>query len=141
MGFDLTKAKASNKDDEGVVVEVEYRDGTPATYSDATGTERPVTIRIAGTYSKVFRRTSDAQTQRLIRSNTRKPSTEQIQANRNELVAACLMAWEGVEQDGKPFPLTRENALAFLADAPWMRDKLEAAQSDAAGFSASSSTS
>ena len=60
---------------------------------------------------------------------------------RIELCAACILGWDdNLVAEGKPVPFSRENAMR-LAKVDWIRDQLEEAQADHAGFSKGSSGS
>lgn len=141
-GIDLTRAgDVSKREDAGQVVHVRDANFEPAYYNG-----QPVTITVAGTWSSVYRRTQDAQVQRMIRKKQRDLTAEQLTANRVDLVAACILGWQGLtngtDRDGKqiPLPFTRENAV-LVAGVPWLREQLEEAQQDHASFSRPDSTS
>jgi hypothetical protein len=51
-----------------------------------------------------------------------------------ELVAASIIAWEGFTANGQPYQLTKENAIALLDKAPWIREQVEEAMGDHASF-------
>jgi hypothetical protein len=136
-GIDLDQAgEVTAREDAGITVHIRGADGEPAYQGD-----RPVTIRIAGTYSQVYRKTQDQQTRRLLKQRSRDLSPEQLTANRVELVAASILGWEGFTNKGEAYPCTRENAVALLTRAPWIREQLEEAQQDHAGFSGRASAS
>lgn len=136
-GIDVSgAASVSQREDEGQVVHIRDANGEPEMDGD-----KPVTVRIAGTYSRVYRRTQEAQTQRMFKRRQAALTAEQWTANRIELVAACIMEWAGFYNRGQPFPYTKENATLLLTGAPWILTQLEEAQADHAGFSTGSSAS
>lgn len=128
-GFDVAAAKAvAAQEDEGIVVPVKDERGEPQFVGDV-----PVTITVAGTYSSVYRRALDAQRDRLMKR--RRASTgDELQRQQLEIVAACILAWDGIMSGEKAFPLTKENAIVLLEAAPWIRADVEAAMDDHAGF-------
>ena len=130
-GIDIaTTGDVTAREDEGTAVHICDESGQAATYDN----DRPVTIRVAGSYSKAYRRRAEAQTQRMFKRRQGTLNAEQWQQNRIELVAACVMSWEGFVNNGQPFPCTKENAVLMLTRAPWILTQLEEAQADHAGF-------
>lgn len=101
--------------------------------------DQPVTVTIAGSYSKRYRRTQEALTQRMFKRRQVQLTAEQFMANRIELVAACVLDWQGITNNDKPLACTKENATALLTAAPWVLAQLEDAQADHASFSPGSS--
>lgn len=136
-GFDLAAAPdVKSREDEGLVVKVRDVHGEPMTTADGGA----VTIRIAGSYSAVYRRTQDAQHQRWGRRG-QLPDAAEARQNRLDLTVACIMAWEGFTNGGQPFPFTKENALLLLSKCPYIHEQLETAQHDHSRFFASPSPS
>lgn len=136
-GMDIGHAAdISSREDAGQLVHMRDAEGELA-YEDG----KPVTVRIAGSYSALYRRTQAAQTQRMLkRRQTLTP--ELLEANRIELVAACILPddWQGWTNAGKPLPYSRDNATR-IASVPWIQAQLEEAQQDHAGFSPKPSAS
>lgn len=103
------------------------------------GTIRPVTFTIVGTYSHTFRRAVEAQRERNLKNTN--ASGDSYARNSVELDAACVPAWDGPEQDGKPMDLTLANVADLLEENPWLRAQVQAEANDHAGFSRRSSAS
>jgi hypothetical protein len=135
-GMDIGAADAiTAREDEGQAVHIkDYPSGEPAFDGD-----QPVMVRIAGSYSKLYRKTQDAQTQRMIKRRQSSLTAEQLAQNRIDLVAACILGWEGFHSGRDAFPHTRENAALLLTKAPWILDQLWEAQQNHEGFSPGSS--
>lgn len=134
-GIDVAgAAKVADREEEGVLVQIRDPQGEPAMVGD-----QPVTVRIAGSYSKRYRRIQEGQTQRMLKRRQVALTAEQLTANRVELVAGCILDWSGFTNGGQPYPFSRDNATHLVTVAPWIRDQLEEAQGDHASFSASSS--
>lgn len=138
-GFDLSEAAAvAAKEDEGTVVHVRGSDGEPMYFGKDDA--EPVTITVAGTYSKAYRRAVDAQRERLVKQRRVTLTGEALAKQQLELVAACVLAWSGIVDAGKPLPCEKPNVLRLLTAAPWIREQVEEAMQDHAGFFGSSST-
>jgi len=128
-GFDIGAAKSvAAQEDEGIVVSVKDAQGAPQFVG-----ETPVTITVAGSYSAIYRRALDAQRDRMVKLR-RGLTGEALQRQQLELVAACILRWDGIMNGDKVFPLTKDNAVALLEAAPWIREEVEAAMGDHAGF-------
>lgn len=129
----------TEREDEGTVVHVRDASGEPAIYENGTG-PKPVTITVAGTYSSKYRRAVDAQRDRMLKQRRASLSGEQLNRQQLELVAACVLSWEGFTAEDKPFPLTKDNAVLLLDNAPWIREQVEEAMGDHASFFQKAST-
>lgn len=130
--MDIGKAaKVAAREDEGIVVHL--RD------ENEELSNPPTTVRIAGSYSAVYRRTQDNQMQRMLKRRQMTLTPEQVTRNRIELVATCILGWEGFTNNGQPYPFTKDNAVNLLTQAPWIRQQLEDAQADHASFGGGSS--
>ena len=121
----------AEREDEGTVVQVKDENGD---------TQEGVTITVAGTYSSRYRRATDAQRERMLKSRRASLTGEQLNRQQLELVAACIISWEGFTAEGKPYPLTKENAVALLDNAPWIREEVESAMGDHSAYFLASST-
>jgi hypothetical protein len=140
-GIDIGSAPAVvAREDEGQSVHIREASGELAYFSANGGPPAPVTITVAGTYSAAYRRQLDAQRDRMLKARRNLLTADQLTANQIELVAACILAWAGFTNGGAPFPCTRDNAVLLLTKAPWVRDQLEEAMGDHAGFFATAST-
>jgi hypothetical protein len=96
---------------------------------------------VAGTYSRLYRRQLDAQRDRMLKARRAMLTAEQLTQNQIELVASCILGWDGFTNAGAPFLCTHENAVTLLTKAPWVRDQLEDAMGDHANFFSPPSTS
>lgn len=148
MAMDLKRASTvKQREDEGTTVHIKDESGELAYYRPLvvpTGMDpgdQPVTVKIAGTYSALYRKTAEAQTRRMFKKRQPQMSPELWQEHRIELVATCVMDWQGFTNDGVPMDCTRENVSKFLEAAPWILAQLEEAQADHAGFFRTNSAS
>jgi len=88
---------------------------TPAHPTAATYGDPPLRILIAGVDSEIFKKADDEyqdrQMARVLRAGV--PRVEDISViDRNrEMLAACTIAWENLEEHGAPLPCNHSNAL------------------------------
>jgi hypothetical protein len=130
--MDISTSKdVSAREDEGTVVHVANEAGEKQYYGEKN--DKPVTITVAGTYSSRYRRASEAIRDKNMKRSKR-PDGQDVDANALEVQAACMIAWEGFENAGQPFPLTKQNAIAVLDQCPWIREQVDAAMFDHAAF-------
>lgn len=140
-GFDLEDQGAVTvREDEGQVVHIRDARGDLA-YTGEGEQRKPVTVRVAGTFSTHYRRANDAIQQRVLKRRQRDITPEQVLANRIELVRSCILDWQGFTNQGKPLVFSPENATLLLTKCPWVRAQLEEAMEDHAAFFGSASTS
>ena len=132
LDLNVAATEASHEDD-GQTLTLEDREGQPY--------DPPATIVVAGSYSKHCR-TAEARFDReLARSGRRKLPEDFTLQRRIQVAAACILSWDGIVADGAVVPCTRENAIALLSCAPWVREQVEEAMNDHAGFSKTASSS
>lgn len=124
-----TSKSVAEREEEGTVVHLADETGT-LMYENL----KPVTITVVGTYSKTYRRVQNENRAKALKQRRSQLTPEQIDAKANEAVAGCIKGWEGFLSDGKPFPFTRENAIALFEQAPWIREQVEEAMGDHAAF-------
>lgn len=104
----------------------------------------PVTITMAGTYSKKYRRARAAQMTKTVkkgRSGAIRITGELLEEQRDELVATCALAWDGFYSASKPVPCNKQNATDHFQAMPWIRDQAEEAMNDHEAFIKGSSLS
>lgn len=135
-GFDLKVAKeAVAAEDEGQVVHVLDPEGEPLFYENGSG-PKPVTMKVAGTYSRVFRKAADAQKNRLSKGGRSRSEDTQL-----ELQAACVLDWDGFFDNGQRLACDKENVTQILDGFLWIRQQVAEAMYDHAGFFKRSSDS
>jgi hypothetical protein len=133
MGVDLNAVKdVANREDGGAVVHLNDEFGKPW-YEG----EQKVTITVAGSYSKAYRRAEESIRRRPIKSG--KITGEKFYDENVEKVIACTLGWEGFELNGKPAELTRDNVRTLYNACPWVLDQVVEAMNDHKLFSVSSS--
>jgi hypothetical protein len=135
--MNISKSKeVSHREDEGAVVEIRDPAGEKMYQDDAQS--KPVVITVAGTYSARYRRAADVNRDRMLKQRRNQLDGDQLNQQSLELVAACILSWDGFTADidgaEQPYPLTKANAVALLAECPWIREQVEAAMNDHASF-------
>ncbi len=135
-GFDLSQAEeALNREEQGQVIHVRDESGEPMYFGD----DEPVTITVAGTYSKRYRKALDARISKASRSRRREP--EDVQRDALDVVAQCVLDWAGFHENGTALDCTRANVTRVLGLAVWIREQVEVAMDDHAAFGKASPTS
>jgi hypothetical protein len=76
----------------------------------------------------------DNQRERLLKQRRTSLTGEGLNRQQLELIAASIIEWEGFTAEGQPYPFTKENAIALLDNAPWIREQVEEAMGDHAAF-------
>lgn len=100
-----------------------------------TGEELGITIRVAGPDSQRQRKARNAiHNERLLKSRNKRPTAAELDADAIRLTAASIISWDGVVENGESLELTSENAASVLTRYPFIRDQIDAAVSDRAGF-------
>ncbi len=135
-GLDIgSLPRVGDLEDEGVVVELRDINDERLFWQDEKGNEKPVTITVAGSYSHRYRRTQEAQTTRVMKRRGGVQVTgEMLSRQRLELIASCVLGWEGFVAQGKAWPCTKENVMQALQAAPYIREQVEAAMEDHEAF-------
>jgi len=137
--IDITKAaEAAKGEDEGQLVHIRGVDGEEL-YYEKDGKQHPVTMTVAGTYSTIYRAAQNRQRNALVKMRRAKLTGELVDNQQIELDAACVLGWDGFTIGATPVPFNRENAKQILISVPWIREQVEEAMNDHAGFTKSSS--
>jgi hypothetical protein len=139
-GIDITlAADAAKVEDEGQVVHLRGRDGELLYFANGTEAQKPVTITVVGTYSTVYRSALNRQRDRLVKMRRAKLTGDMVEEQQLDLMAACVLGWDGFFVGERPVPFTRENVKQVLATVPWIREQVDEAMSDHEGFTKGSS--
>jgi hypothetical protein len=112
----------------------------PATGKDllnADGT--PMTVTVHGPYSERYKTVLRDQQQRRMTDMTRAAARtnmtpEEIDAFAQELMTRCIEDWSLTLEGDDKLPFSAEAATTVLAEFPWLRDQINAAIGDVAGF-------
>jgi len=132
-GFDLGGAAAVvEREDVGRPVHIKNESGE-LMYVDA---DTPVTITVVGTYSKRYRKAMDAKAEKRLQQRA---DMDTIREDAMDVTAQCVTEWQGIFHDGAPLECNKANVLRVLKAAPWVREQVETAMDDHAGFFRASS--
>jgi hypothetical protein len=131
-GFDLGAApQVAEREDEGTTFHVRDECDELAFYTDDDGTEKPVTITVAGSYSTRFNRANERLQRRKWKVGT---TAEEIQdAFREDVVAECILAWDGFFKDGKPAQLDKKHKHDAVHNQ-WLYPQISRAMDDHKSF-------
>lgn len=100
-----------------------------------TGESLGITIKVAGPDSDRQRKARRAvQTERLNMSRNRRPTVPELEADGLNVTVASIISWDGVIENGQAVELTLANATAILTKYPFIREQLDSAVGDRAGF-------
>ena len=136
QGFDLSAtAGVEQAQDAGVTVHVEDASGKALFIDGDEG--RPVTITVAGVYSRRYRRAEEEVSRRVAKSRGKISGRQAV----IEKAAACTLSWDGIFHHRKAVDCTAENAERLYRADPSVLDQVAAAQHDAEGFTRRPSTS
>lgn len=131
--MDITQTKSvAEREDEGTTIHL--RDEAGEKMFAGPNQDRPVTITVVGTYSSTYRRAAEANRDRMLKQRRNSLDGDQIHRQSLELVAACILEWDGFTAGEQPYALTKANAVALLDQCPWIREQVEAAMHDHAAF-------
>jgi hypothetical protein len=128
-----TNKSVAEREDEGVVIQLKDVTGEPQYFGDAENS-KPVTMTVAGTYSPTYRKAVAANRDKWLRQRSREMDGDQMDKQSLRTAAACIKGWDGLFSGGAPVPCTKDNVVALLDEAPWIREQVEAAMTDHASF-------
>lgn len=135
IGFDM-QAESSRAGDEDAGTDVHIRNIKGQLCYDEDG--EPITITVAGTYSRTYRRVEAAQRKRPFKG--RKLNAQSAMDEQIERVVACTLRWSpAMKAGGAPLPCTPGNAADMYKRCPWVLDDLVEAMNDHERFFTSSS--
>jgi hypothetical protein len=110
-------------------------EGTVINVRDVSGEiQEGVTITVVGTYSQTYRKAVNANRDKVLKERRSALDGDAIDSRTLETAAKCIKGWTGFTADGQPFPYNKENAIALLTEAPWIREQVEEAMNDHASF-------
>jgi hypothetical protein len=138
----LEQGKAVEQaEDDGVVIHVRDVRGVKMTYTvkegdgeNAKDVEKPVTMRVAGTYSKRFRRITDMNRDKMMRRRGSMLDGDAVNRQAVEAMAECIIEWDGFFVKGRPLTLSKNNAVVLLEACPWIKTQVDEAMNDHAAF-------
>lgn len=119
-------ADLAQAQDEGVDVQILH---------PKTGEELHISIKVAGPDSDRQKKARNAiNNERLRMSRNKRLTAAELEADALKITAASIISWSGVIENGKPVDLSTESAVAILTKYPFIREQLDSAVGDRAGF-------
>lgn len=137
--MDLNTLDTKTVSDEGVAYTLRH----PVTGEELVQDDgSPIQITLAGIDSDRFRKQSRANTERRLRTGTRRQITqEEMDVDGLDLLAACTMDWSGIVVDGQEPPCDMDHAKDLYKRFPWIREQVDTFIGARANFIRSSQTS
>jgi hypothetical protein len=115
----------AEREDEGITIDIR----------DASGeVEKGVSITVVGTYSKTYRKVQSENRDKFLKQRRNSLDGDSLEAQSIETTAKCIKGWTGFTSAGENFPYSKENAIALLTNAPWIREQVEEAMNDHSAF-------
>ncbi|MDF2797514.1 MAG: hypothetical protein K0R85_258 [Devosia sp.] len=101
----------------------------------STGDELGIVIRVAGPDSSRQRKAVQKQIDARLRRRSTQPMTaEEITESSLRTLAHSVISWNSVVIDGADVPCTYENAIALFQRFPFIREQVDSAAGNRAGF-------
>lgn len=102
-----------------------------------------ITVRGADsdTYQEKFRECQRRRLGAMGRQRREMPNLAQVESDALELVAACIIGWQGIDEHGVPVPFSETAARSLFERFPWIREQVDAAVHERANFLASAAKS
>lgn len=132
--LDLSTLDTAKCADEGADLELRHP-STRATFCNDAGD--PITIRLVGVDSAIYRKAQAALTNRKLVQNKRgvKITAEELEADALEMAAKCTVSWSSdLALDGAPIPFSKQNAAKLYQRFPWIKEQVEEFINDRANF-------
>jgi hypothetical protein len=134
QGFELTQAAPIvDLEGQGTLVELLGADGEPMQVGTGE-TATPVTVRVAGTYSRRYKAAERVAADAMIKRKKKTLTPEEQEHRMMTLAAACVIEWHGIFAHGEPLPCTESNVLAVFTAAPWIYQQVLEAMQDHSRF-------
>ena len=123
--LDLAQLSTEKLCDEGVWLTLEH---------PITGEPLPARIRLAGIDSKIYQQQIRKNQNKRLKRFRFKMSSEEIENERLNLLAAITLEWEGVVENGQALECNTKNARHVYATYPWIREQVDEFAGDRANF-------
>jgi hypothetical protein len=122
--LDFSNVSAAAED--GAVLELKDPAGEPILKDDGS----PVTITLAGTESKKWKKARNAVGDRYLKNaNPRNSSPvrtmDEALSDQAFQLASVTLAWDGVIVDGQELPCTHDNAKKIYLQYDWVREQVD----------------
>lgn len=136
--MDLSKFNITKQAELGANLELLDPNDEPLFYKDGKKKKVPVTIKLLGMDSKVWRnKNRDVQRERIAKM-TRKKSKNVDHTVSDEdacdMLALCTIGWDGIDEDGKPLEFSYDAAYKMYMSQIWIREQADTFIADRANF-------
>jgi len=100
--------------------------------------EKPVTIKLLGTDSKVWRNKNrefqKKRTQKMVRNRAKNVDYSVSDEETCEMLAACTTEWHGIDEKGEKLEFSYDEAFRVYMKHIWIREQADAFIADRANF-------
>jgi len=131
--MDLSRYNVSKMAEKGANLELLDPEDEPLMHN-----KKPVTIKLLGTDSKVWRNMNRDRSRELSYKMQKKRKKQidftMSEEDTCEMLAACTLGWEGIEVNGKTLEFSIEAACEMYIDHLWIREQVDAFIGDRANF-------
>lgn len=126
----------AEREDRGTLMHVRDENGE-LQYDGEGDSKKPVTLRVAGTYSSIFKKARERQRDKNLKAKRNVFGADLLGRQELEVIAACVLAddFGPFTSNGKNFDYSKENVILLLEAAPWIREQVEETMGDHQGFS------
>ncbi len=141
-GVQLGGSDKSITDLEDVGVEIHLHDleEEDIWYTDREGNKHAVTMTVAGTFSKRYRKAEATMQTRRIKRRRIRITGEQLMDDTETLTASCVIGWSGFfDQHGHPIECNKTNVRRVFERFPHIRQQVQVAMEDHETFFKASS--
>lgn len=102
--------------------------------------EKPLRIKVVGSYSETYRNLVKKQKNELYKNPRRQMDADLSERKELSTLSTCTIEWEGAFDDtGAPIPFSRQNVEAVYSAARFIADQVDTAITDHARFFVKSS--
>jgi tRNA splicing endonuclease len=104
-----------------------------------TGDDLGTTIHLLGIDSDAYKNATKKQQERILKQAMRNRNMGGIESAERErmsldLLASCIVGWDGLELDGQALPFSYDNATRVIEEFPWIREQVDKAVHDRGFF-------
>lgn len=102
-----------------------------------TGEDTDIRIRVNSPDSKAYQQAMHKLSNQRLQQMSRKGSavtSERVQREAIEMLAANIVGWEGVEENGEPLPFSHDAAIDLLTRFKWLREQIDSFLGDRKNF-------
>ena len=136
MGFDLNKKNLSEIAEAGYEFELRIPKSNEKTGAFVTvrgDQSKIVKAHIRKKFDEIQVR--EANNKRKGKAGEVPPMTlEEYEEDAIKEAVVRIISWKGIEEDGKPVPFTKENAVRILSEHSWIREQIQEEASEQLNF-------